>query len=481
METALQSHRRIAGALTWAALGLLVLGFALWLLALAPDFAYGRPIAAMPILSVTALSFLAGGLTLLLPWATGLAANAPRIILWVIAVGLLARLLLLDSTAILEDDFYRYLWDGAVAAQGLNPYRLAPAELPLLLEQGRLDPAYGRLLVEGAEVHARINHPALRTVYPGAAQAVFALTYWLDPWSLSAWRLVLLAFEGAGLLLLLLILRDLGRSPLWAALYWWNPLAIREIANAAHMEGLLVPILLLALFLTLRRRPLAASLVLALATAIKLWPVLLLPIVLRPLLGEPRRLLAAVTVFAVPVAILMLPVILAGLDRSSGFLAYGERWEMNDAAFMLLAAAVGGLIHGAGFSEALVDPATRILVAGAIGLLALAINRHNATSDHEICRRFLIVAATLFLLSPTQFPWYLLWLLPFLPLVPNLALLLLTPLLALYSLRFYFVDRYQAEVFDHGIVWLEFLPVWALLGWQAYRQTRQHRLDPRPA
>ena len=78
----------------------------------------------------------------------------------------------------------------------------------------------------------------------------------------------------------------------------------------------------------------------------------------------------------------------------------------------------------------------------------------------------LFVVATLFLLSPAQFPWYAVWLLPLLALCPVPALLLLTPLLALYPLRFYFLAQGELAVFDQGLVWLIWLPVWAALAWQ---------------
>jgi hypothetical protein len=41
--------------------------------------------------------------------------------------------------------------------------------------------------------------------------------------------------------------------------------------------------------------------------------------------------------------------------------------------------------------------------------------------------------------------------------------LLLTALLPLYYLRFWLDVRDQSLLFDHGVVWVEFLPVWLLL------------------
>ena len=50
-------------------------------------------------------------------------------IAWIIFTGLFARLILIPSSPILEDDFYRYLWDGAVTANEFNPYVYSPQDV----------------------------------------------------------------------------------------------------------------------------------------------------------------------------------------------------------------------------------------------------------------------------------------------------------------------------------------------------------------
>jgi hypothetical protein len=74
-----------------------------------------------------------------------------------------------------------------------------------------------------------------------------------------------------------------------------------------------------------------------------------------------------------------------------------------------------------------------------------------------------------FLLSPTQFPWYYLWLVPFLALSPRASMLSLTATLPLYYLRFHFEYRGNVAPFDNGIVWLEFAPAFILLLWEGRR------------
>ena len=112
----------------WVGSGALLLGAQFWLLGLSPRFAYEGPVLQRPIAELVALGVAAGAIYLALPWMIRATVRPGRALLaWAFAVGLLMRLAMLPSTPILEDDFHRYLWDGAVVARGVNPYAHAPA------------------------------------------------------------------------------------------------------------------------------------------------------------------------------------------------------------------------------------------------------------------------------------------------------------------------------------------------------------------
>jgi hypothetical protein len=112
---------------------------------------------------------------------------------------------------------------------------------------------------------------------------------------------------------------------------------------------------------------------------------------------------------------------------------------------------------------------TRALVACILLLVVALLLKRDDQEPLMIGRRFLYIVAALYLLSPTQFPWYSIWMLPFLAIQPRTSLLLLTALLPLYYLRFHFAARELVEVHDNGIVWLEFVPVWCLLVWEWHK------------
>src|SRR5689334_14643028 len=60
-----------------------------------------------------------------------------------------------------DDDIWRYLWDGHVAAAGVNPYATAPASAAL--DALAADPPW-------SDIRDNVSYPAVATIYPPLAQ-----------------------------------------------------------------------------------------------------------------------------------------------------------------------------------------------------------------------------------------------------------------------------------------------------------------------
>ncbi len=396
-------------------------------------------------------------------YALGRSARV-RLVPVVVGGGLLLRLLFFLSTPILENDHQRYLWDGAVVARGLDPYLHAPAAL--LDDASAAGPEWEALVAEGRGVLEAVNHPHLATIYPPVAEGAFAVAHHLAPFKPLGLRVVWLLLD---LAVLLLLARGLGAVPdrAWQlSIYWWNPLLVKEVYNSLHMEPVLLAFLTAALVWAGRRRILAASTALGFAIGAKLWPALWLPLILRQRGLRPRVVLAGAAIATVLAAVLLLPLVRHGVEGASGLGAYARGWEMNDSAFVLLQGLAGLVVPA--------DPAFAARVALGVLLLGLLVLllRRPVENAQDLTRRALVLVAALFLLSPTQYPWYFLWCLPVLALRPSFALLLLTVTLPLYYLRFRFVEWGIPGWFDYGLVWLIFVPTWILLGLE-FRRTRR--------
>jgi len=90
------------------------------------------------------------------------------------------------------------------------------------------------------------------------------------------------------------------------------------------------------------------------------------------------------------------------------------------------------------------------------------------------CQAGFLTLAWFWLLCPTQNPWYWTWALPLVPFARNRVWLLVSGLALIYYTRFWFEYHaeetsswglaYQGvELFDFGIVWIEFAPLLLLL------------------
>lgn len=454
--------------LSWGLAGIGLVSPLFFISVISPKFDYELADIHKPIIILVAMMIAAGAIYLYVILRFKDLPSGRGWWIWVVLIGLLARLSMFGSTPALEDDHYRYLWDGAVLANGFSPYKYSPRDV--LIEQTSHIPVDLRQLArEAGPIPRRINYPYLRTIYPPVAEGAFALAHIIDPWSIDAWRTVLLAVDLLTLYLLFIALRTLNLSSMGLVVYWWNPLLIKELYNSCHMDVIIFPFIVGALLLSIRCRYVLASGALGIAVGTKFWPIVLVPVVLRPVVRDPKRLASAVAVFGCLSLAMFLPLYLTGLDFGSGFRAYGSQREMNDALFMVFLWPVEFIIRAFSLDVGYAQLATRGLVSGLLLAWTFWLIRRHDEAPLEIARRFLFVIAALFLLSPTQFPWYYLWMLPFLAIHPRVSLLLLTVLLPLYYMRFYVAARGMVAVHDSGIVWLEFVPVWCLLIWEWYK------------
>ena len=435
---------------------------------ISPDFSKSIAEVQKPVLFLVAILVFSGAVYLFAIFKTPRTDLKKNQLIWVIGIGIILRVLMLFSAPILEDDYLRYLWDGAVTANGINPYMYSPEEV---LGGTGIPTELSELAEESGEIIHGINHPEVRTIYPPIAQAFFALSYWLDSWSLISWKLILIVFDLATLSLIFNALGILKLPSSYLIIYWWNPLLLKEIFNSAHLDVLVFPFVLSAIIMASQNRYIRSTVTLIIGMGIKLWPVFLLPILLRPIISKPKELLSALVVAAISIGILFLPIYLSGLDNSSGFIAYGQSWQNNDSAFRILiyiSELSLDLLHYETFHKYTV---ARFLVIALIAIWIAYITLGKTFKNEDLFKKSLLIIAFVFLISPTQFPWYYTWLIPFLAIKPRFSLLLLTALLPMYYLRYYFEPRGEIEIFTNLIVWVEFVPVWILLIWE-WRKNR---------
>jgi len=280
-------------------------GYAL-LLWLSWQFAEEVPASDQPtlwMLMLSGLEFLAycGALAL----AIRLPASR-RLLVGIIGGACLFRMILLPSVPMHEIDIYRYIWDGAVLAEGVSPYRYPPkqvldaAQLPVAVADKNLSRLINLQSSSGSLAYSlrRIHFGELASPYPLASQAVFALSAMATPNGVSnhgrmvVMKLVLLLFDIATLVVVVALLKATGLHLGWSLAYGWCPLVLKEIANGGHLDSIAIFLTTLAVWLLVRgclaakQRGRAGNFsavalcgcVLGLAIGAKLYPVVLLPL-----------------------------------------------------------------------------------------------------------------------------------------------------------------------------------------------------------
>ncbi|MEL7481103.1 MAG: glycosyltransferase 87 family protein [Pseudomonadota bacterium] len=439
-----------------ASLGILIiLGFGA-IAVLSHDFPYGRDPSSAPTRTYIALAAaLGGGCLLLVPIVRHLTPTKNRLLL-LLAVGLLARLFMFASDPVLEDDWHRYLWDGASVAHGVDPYKYAPAEATPVTRLGEKigwseEPDLARLQEmtdEAPILYWRINYPYLKTIYPPIAQLAFAAAHFVSPYSLTGWRAVLLVVDLLTVALLAWTLTLFGRSPLWAGLYWWNPVVILEAFNAGHMDVLIAPALVGVLALARLGKLKLAVMALAAASAVKFWPALLAPALIRKHLFNPLHVAGFAALFIAAALVLLWPQLrYIFVDPDQGLVAYSDTWRRH--AFMFAALADGPL---SGLAEP--DRAARNLVVVLISAAALGFAVRAKPNGDDLPGICLAITAVLLFLSPTGYPWYQIWIAMFLPFAPRWGLLSLMVTAPLYYTRFLLGDAHS--LYQWGIVPIAF-------------------------
>ena len=313
----------------------------------------------------------------------------------IVGVAFVLRLVALAGQPILSDDLYRYAWDGRVQTSGINPYRYTPSSPQLgdLREDWLWPGAEGCAGLQREPGCTRINRPSVNTIYPPVAEAWFAAVYRVAGIDArhKAWQIAGLVGDMALVGLLPAVLRAWKRDERWTALYALSPVAVVEVVNNAHVDGLAALFVVLALLTAARRRPGWAGALLAGAFLVKLYPAVVGLAFVAAFAGR-RALLRLGGAFAGVVALAYLPhVATVGLDVLGYLPGYLEEERYGEGGRYLLAGLLG------------LPPALTAALAGA-GLAATAgwvlLRRPEVPRGCAVLLGALLLAVT-----PVQ-PWY---------------------------------------------------------------------------
>lgn len=311
-------------------------------------------------------------------------------------------------------DSARYAWDGIVQNAGISPYAYPPTDerldelRPEWLFQEPVINKRGDAVCPGERIQrahkdqsgdlfcSALNRSNVPTIYPPASEIFFAGVRAVTGPSARYWPLQLaglLLSVGTTVMLLLGMKRrgiDLRRAALWA----WCPLVATEAVTNSHVDMLGVVFTLAAVFFVSSGSHWRGGIMLGVAIATKLIPVIAAPAMLRH--RGWKVIIASIVTFA----LLYVPYVLATGISVLGYLPgyLTEEGYQDGSRFALIS---------------LFAPGESAIVVAGVLLVGIALLVFFLTNQAEPwVGQLVMIGSTLLIVSP-RYPWYALLLLPF--------------------------------------------------------------------
>jgi hypothetical protein len=335
-----------------------------------------------------------------------------------IGISILFRLIFLFATPNLSQDFYRFIWDGRMILEGLNPYLSLPESF---IQQGVNPIAEASKLYHGMGEMNGSHY----TNYPPLNQLCFLIAALFSSKSI---------FGSMVVLRLIIILADIGilyfgkklleklQLPV-KNIFWYvlNPFIIIEMTGNLHFEPVMLFFLIWGLYKLHEQKWILAAILIACSISVKLIPLLFLPLFYQwfttcnnkqskevllqiPSFVGMAKLFAFYAVVLATTILLFLPFysseLITNYSNSVG-LWFGD-FEFN-ASFYYLFREIGYLFRG--WNEiAIIGKITPILTI--IFLIIISFFRKNKTGT-QLITALLFGLCFYYFTATTVHPWYL--------------------------------------------------------------------------
>ena len=385
---------------------------------------------------------------------------------FLVGVAILFRFIFLLAIPNLSQDFYRFIWDGRMLLEGLNPYLYTPESFISSLEY----PIYqAQELYDGM---GKLNASHF-TNYPPIKQLCFSIAALISGNSILGsaivFRLIIIAAD-LGTLYFGKKLLDQLKLPT-KSIFWYilNPFVIIELTGNLHFEGVMVFFLIWSLYLLHTNRWQSAALLFACSISTKLIPLMFLPLfwqwfikngsILKQGIG---KLITFYTIVGVVILLMFLPFYDSEFinNYSQTVALWFNNFEFN-ASIYYLARAIGYSITG--YNEiAIIGKVLPVIVI--FYILYLTFKKHQ-NSERLLPSLMLLTISVYLFFSTTVHPWYI---------ITPLALSIFTkykfPLVWSYVIILSYLSYIAINVMDKSenlwIIGLEYSIVFAVFIWE---------------
>lgn len=408
---------------------------------------------------------------------------------WLLAgMGVVFRLVLFPAVPNLSQDFYRFLWDGRLLVQGINPYLITP-ELYITDLSTALEVTGAKTVPQAQELYDGMGvlNGSHYSNYPPINQLIFGIASLFTKNSIIGSVIVLkviMLLADLGILYfgrkLLIKLKLPEKRIFW---YFLNPFIIIEMTGNLHFESVMLFFLVLALYLLFEKKWIWAAVILGISISVKLLPLLFLPLFYSWFFKkEVSTALNLTTVVKFYIIVIGTVLLTFAPFLSSEFISnfsttiglWFQTFEFNASIYYI--------IRWIGFETIgwnIIETVGKILpIITILSVFSLALFRRSKTDSDlsemkHLITSMLFAVAIYFLFSTTVHPWYIAT-----PLLLSVFTKYKFPIV--WSLMVFLSYSTYGEAGFHENLWLVALEYIAVIGfflWECYTKKALEKTD----
>lgn len=362
-------------------------------------------------------------------------------IFFLIVLSVLTQLSFLNYEPIGSDDIYRYMWDGKVQANNINPYSYKPMDKELNELHSNILPS-------------KMNFKEMKTIYFPLSQWLFYVGFKISGENFWGYKFLIFISIIISIVLLYKILVHLNMEKKRLFFFILSPLIYFQFSIDGHLDAFGLPLLISSLYFYLKDKKLYSAFFLGLSFSIKPVAIVLIPLFFlneKSIADKFKFLIVTIFTFLIQFT----PYIFSS-NPFEAFIIFSKNWMFNGFIFTT----INSIIH----NNQLARLITWICLI--ISLLPIYFGKI------ELIKKFYFAILLMIIFSPVIHPWYLSWLLIFIPFTNFWSGIYLVSAVSLTSITI-LVYKMTGNWKDYYVVqMIEFIPTIVLMIYELFKLTR---------